>query len=522
LKFSALKLWQRHALAALAGLSLAAAFPNAGVAGLAWLAPALLLAAVSGTHGRRTFALAWTAGFASALAQLHWLLCIPVTGFPILGWAALSAYCALFTATWVWLVSSFEFRVSGWGGRTAFTFFGAAAWVALEFVRGHFLTGFPWNPLGASQFKLTPLLQLAAFTGVHGVSFLVVFASLALFNGARAVVRHPTRRLAWQQEIILPLVVVLAVFTFGVVKLREPQPAEKILRVAAVQPAIPQTIIWDARENTNRFHQLLALSETAATNCEVLIWPEAALPELNETTFAAISDLARRHGVWMIFGGDDVEPTTDLTRAGGYEVFNAAFLLTPRGQVQAIYRKHDLVIFGEYIPLVRWLPFLKYLSPIGDGFSAGDGPVPFELPLADAKINISPLICFEDVFAATARRATTDDTDLLLNLTNDGWFGQTSAQWQQAAAAVFRAVENGAPLLRSCNTGLTCWVDSRGRIRETFRDAHGTIYGAGIFTTQIPLPARAETFYHQHGDWFAWLCAAVAVAMCARVRFARR
>ena len=511
MKFSALKPWHRHALAALAGLLLAAAFPNASVAGLAWVAPALLVAAVSGTSNARTFRLAWTAGFASALMQLNWLLCIPVTGFPLLGWAALSAYCALFTATWVYLVSSFEFRVSGWSGRTAFTLFGAAAWVALEFLRGHFLTGFPWNPLGASQFKLTPLLQVAAITGVHGVSFLVVWASLALFNAVRAVVRHPTRRLAWQQEIILPLVVVLAAFTLGLLKLRKPQPAEKILRVAAVQPAIPQTMIWDARENTNRFQQLLALSEMAATNCDVLIWPEAALPELNETTFAAISELARRHRVWMIFGADDVEPTADPAHARGYEVFNAAFLLTPSGQVQAIYRKHDLVIFGEYIPLVRWLPFLKYLSPIGDGFSAGDGPVPFELSLADAKINIAPLICFEDVFAATARRATTDDTDLLLNLTNDGWFGQRAAQWQQAAAASFRAVENGVPLLRSCNTGLTCWIDARGRVRKIFHDEAGTIYGAGVFTTLIPLPARAETFYHRHGDWFAWSCAGVAV-----------
>jgi apolipoprotein N-acyltransferase len=164
---------------------------------------------------------------------------------------------------------------------------------------------------------------------------------------------------------------------------------------------------------------------------------------------------------------------------------------------------------------VRWLPFVKWFTPIEGGFTPGDRPVPFHLTRPEVKT--SPLICFEDTFPLTAREAADDDTDFLVNLTNNGWFGDSAAQWQHAASAVFRAVENGLPLVRCSNNGLTGWVDAHGRLRDIFRDGHGTIYGPGFLTTQIPLLAPGEhhtpTFYHQHGDWFGWLCVGITGTM---------
>ena len=133
---------------------------------------------------------------------------------------------------------------------------------------------------------------------------------------------------------------------------------------------------------------------------------------------------------------------------------------------------------------------------------------------APIRVKTATLICFEDVFPHLVREYADNATDFLVNLTNDGWFGEGAEQWQHAGSAVFRALENGLPLLRCCNNGLTCWIDSHGRLQQVFRDRTGSIYGAGVMTAQIPVlkpgETRPRTFYNEHGDWFGWLCVAVA------------
>ncbi len=174
------------------------------------------------------------------------------------------------------------------------------------------------------------------------------------------------------------------------------------------------------------------------------------------------------------------------------------------------------MIFGEYIPLVRWLPFLRWLTPVGDGFTPGDRVVPFNLTGLGA--SISPLICFEDAFPQEARSHAGPDTDFLVNLTNDGWFGDGPEQKQHAEMAVFRAVENGVPLVRCTNNGLTCWIDAQGRIRE-IHETGGSIYGPGFIAPEIPLrgPDRGRTFYNQHGDWLGGGAVEPAFLRCCTV-----
>jgi len=315
----------------------------------------------------------------------------------------------------------------------------------------------------------------------------------------------------------------------------EPVASTAPLRVTLVQPSFPQTMIWDSSGNSNRFQQLLALTEQALTNqTDLLIWPEAALPEFDQASYATITNLVRQHHVWMIFNADDVVWRPETKANDDYDVFNSAFLFDPAGNFVKVYHKQKLVIFGEYIPLVRWLPFLKWFTPITGGYTAGDKPGAFEisrrgetLSSPDSNqitigldgvsphrtIKAAPLICFEDMFPQTTRDSARNGADLLVNLTNDGWFGKSSAQWQQAATAAFRAVENNVPLLRCCNTGITCWFDSRGRMRELFRDATGSVYEAGAANWQISFNSAATrgeaTYYNRHGDWFGWTCVGI-------------
>jgi len=536
----------RYPLAILAGLLLAASLPRLSIAGLAWVAPGLILAAAFGKRGGESFRIGYVAGLAHYLASLYWLLLIPYRWHsiplgPAAGWLSLSAYLALFPATWVWLLSRIHCPGSevrsltqpgrswlagldgvlpqSWGRRTLWALSGAALWVALEMIVSRLFSGFPWNLLGSSQYQMAPLIQIASVTGIYGVSFLLVWVSLSLLSAGLMVVRRPTARSAWVGEVFLPMTVVALVFNFGFRQLATESVPDRTLKVTLVQPSIPQTLIWDTSRDRERFEELISLSRQALTNRpDLLVWPEAAVPSYarwDTNTYPAITNLVRQHPAWLILGSDDLGRPEHPAHADDYEFYNASFLVNPDGEFVRRYRKRNLVIFGEYIPLVRWLPFVKWFTPIEGGFTPGNHTVPFVLTNRDVKTSV--LICFEDIFPHLAREYAEDDTDFLVNLTNNGWFGESAAQWQHAAGALFRAVENGLPLIRCSNNGLTAWVDAHGRLRQVFRDDRGTVYGPGFMTAEIPLLApgqkRAPTFYHQHGDWFGWACVVIAGVM---------
>ena len=400
----------------------------------------------------------------------------------------------------------------------------AAIWVGLEMVLTYIFGGFPWNLLADSQYRIVPLIQFASFTGVYGVSFLIVWTSVSLLCGAASILSNPAQRSPWMAEIILPFTAVVVGFGYGFHELRQTPQATREIKLALVQPGIPQQMIWDESKGRERFEDLMRLSEEALTEpADVLVWPEASLPvtpfDEQGQIVKPIAELARRHKTWLIIGSDDVEVTRIATN-----YYNAAFLVDPEGKLANTYRKRGLVIFGEYIPLERWLPFIKWFTPITGSYTAGDRAVQFKIqrqPKSDAgapdHFQTSVLICFEDTFPNLARKSVEPDTDFLVNITNDGWFGEGAAQWQHAAAATFRTVENGVPLIRCANTGLTCWMDANGRWRQLFADENGNVYREGFMTVIVPLPAgrHAQTFYNQHGNWFGWGCFIVAVAGAA-------
>jgi len=539
----------RYLVAIVAGLMLAISFPKLGLAGMAWVAPGLILVAAIGCEGGAAFRIGYMAGLAHHLASLYWLLLIPVPLAPVVGWLALAAFLALYPATWVWLCWKIypaalgetsrlrgtqssgqrtqpmgerpalrlldQFLSTTWLQRLAWTLCCAALWVTCEMVRARLFSGFPWNFLGASQYRMVPLIQMASLTGVYGVSFLVTWFSVSLIGAAASVMRSSGLSRSWAAELMLPLFVAIGAVSFGFRQFVQ-APSSSTLKIALIQPSIPQTMIWDAKESATRFRQLIGLSEQALTHKpDLLVWPEAAVPSIfrwdtnqihnGQTIYEATTGLARRHKVWLIMGADDSE--LNLQKPDRIDYFNSSFLINPDGEVLASYRKQRLVIFGEYVPLSRWLPFLKDFTQVYGEFTPGIKPVTFHLP--ELKVKTSVLICFEDVFPHLVRKHVEEDTDFLLNLTNNGWFGESAAQWQHAASAVFRAVENGLPLVRAANNGLTCWVDSQGRMHDVYFPDSKNIYKPGFKIVQVPLlaaPKREETVYHRRGDLFGWSC----------------
>jgi apolipoprotein N-acyltransferase len=520
----------------LGGLLWAAAFPNIGIAGLAWVAPGLILACALGASPGRAFRLGYMAGLVNFGVSLYWLLYMPFPFGALTGWLALSAYLALYPAVWVWLcirllpsvqdspgvfpgeraVFQGYMRVSGLR-RGLWALACATIWVALEMVVGRVLTGFPWNFLGASQYRILPVIQIASVAGVYGVSFLVVWLSVSLMSSALAILVRPQQPRSWMVDLVVPMLLLAAACGFGVSRVVNAPEPDRFLDVALIQPSIPQTLIWDPGENSNRFAGLLELSEQAmGSHPDLMVWPEAAVPNLlryEPESLQAVQRLATGHGVWMVLGADDAVSRHSDGPKPEFDFFNSAFLMDPKGELASVYRKRKLVIFGEYIPLVRWLPFLRYFTPIGDGFAAGSEPVPFQMP--DLGATLSVVICFEDVFPHLVRGHATSEVDFLLNITNNGWFGESAAQWQHAANAVFRAVENGLPLVRCANNGLTCLVDSRGRLSNTEFPGTDNVYGRGFKKVRVPLGPRGgqreSTFYNRHGDWFAWGCVGITV-----------
>jgi apolipoprotein N-acyltransferase len=526
-------LFRRYLLAALAGAMLGMAYPTMGLAALAWLAPGMMLAIALGHGGWNGFRIGYVGGLSFHLVSLYWLLLIPVRFAPVIGWLVLSAYLALYQGVWVflcWKLYPYRLDASGpttpwqqfltnrWAKQLQWTLTCAALWVAAEMVQARFLTGFPWNLLGVSQFRMTPLIQIASFTGVYGVSFLMIWFSVALVSASAVMVFRPARPRDWMAEIMPPIFVVVILLGYGLRQVAYAPASPASLKVALVQPSIPQEVIWDTAKSEKRFQQLIQLTRRALTNQpDLLVWPEAAVPNLfryDTNIHVVVTNLVRAHDVWLVLGADDVVWTNGKNGQSDYKYYNCSFLINPQGGLERIYRKRKLVVFGEYVPFANWFPFLRDFTSVHGDFTPGDLPVPFLLK--NLKVKLSVLICFEDIFPNFTRQYVDADTDFLLNLTNNGWFGESAAQWQHAANAVFRAVENGLPLVRCANNGLTCWVDAQGRIHDEYFPLTKDIYGAGFKIVRVPITAgkrRSPTVYRVYGDWFGWGCVAWSLSM---------
>jgi len=390
----------------------------------------------------------------------------------------------------------------------------ATAWATQEWLRGWVFSGWGWNGLGVALHGNWPLIQVAEFTGVAGLSFMVVFANVILVTTVcRLILEASTHTTRPHFDLTLTMAAIVGVLTFGL-RAGQISPPTKPLRVAAVQSNVPQHQKFDPQFTTKIFDQFRRLSEIALRSNpppDLLIWPESSMPgpvlaEQESNKF--VMDLAASAESDILLGTIDEE---------NHDVYNAALLISDGGERVQVYRKVHLVPFGEFVPGRHRVPLLARI--VGDqvpgDFTAGKEYTVFSLTNGD--VQVAPLICFEDTIGELVRRFVLPSeaslgANLLVDITNDGWFLHSAGSHQHLANAIFRCVETRRPMVRAANTGVTCFVNQFGRVTQVLRDDTGSTFTEGVLTGEINVPTEHDlTFYTRHGELFAKVCAAITL-----------
>ncbi|OHC80539.1 MAG: apolipoprotein N-acyltransferase [Rhodospirillales bacterium RIFCSPLOWO2_12_FULL_67_15] len=469
---------------------------------------------------RAAFAAGWWFGAGFFAAGLYWLANALLVDWARFGWMVPFAIGGLAAGLGLFPAAACALARVGAGrgaGAIARVLWFALAFVALEWLRGMVLTGFPWNLIGTVWTFSDAMIQPAAWTGVHGLSLAtVVLAALPAALGWR---ESRDRRAG----IVVAGVILggLAVwFGAGAARLGAlgPEAAGKVagVRLRLVQPAIPQNLKWSSSARSGHVVKQVEMSRAPGAASSPppthVIWAETAVPFYLERD-AALRDFiatAVPEGGALITGA----PRASAPGANPFRVWNSLHALRPDGAIAATYDKAHLVPFGEYVPLRAWLP--GWITKIAYGevdFSPGPGPVALPIPGGPPA---SPLICYEAIFEGRVVPKRGPRPGWLLNLTNDAWYGISPGPYQHFAAARLRAVEEGLPLVRVANNGISAIVDSVGRVRAAL-----ALGREGVVDGPLPV-ALAPTLFSHFGTWSTPFALATLALALALARFGRR
>jgi apolipoprotein N-acyltransferase len=480
--------------AILTGVLLTASFPLGGRDWVAWFALVPLLKSIDDEPHFNGFKLGFIAGFIHYLTLIYWIVVVLgnygelniVISFSIL--ILLCLYLALFPGL-------FSFLVRYMKGTRFRILIAASIWVSLEYLRANILTGFPWCLLGYTQFENLTLIQISALVGVYGLSFLIVISNALihrLFFQRSILVKK--RHLLWE----VPVILIFAFFTlvYGHYRLSSysvRERSQKSLNVAIIQGNIDQFIKWNdlyQEKTIDLYHQLTR--KTYGFKPDLIVWPETSVPfffQDKSRLSMKVLKIAKESKANIIFGSPAYRREGMTTK-----YYNRAYQLSPTGKIPGYYDKVHLVPFGEYVPLKRFLPFVHRLVPAAGDFSSGEEIVPLRFPSLSAGI----LICFEAIFPELARSQVKQGADILVNLTNDAWFGMTSAPHQHLSMSVFRAVENQRPLIRAANTGFSAFINPLGKITT-----RGDLFTEEVLEQKVTVSGFPLTCYARYGDLFA-------------------
>ena len=496
------------ALAVVSGVLLALSFPTFGHPAIGWVALTPLLVALHGGSRPfllRAFSLGWIAGVVYFAATLYWITNVmtmygglqPVVA--VLVNALLVFYLALFPALFAVVVRRLGFS---FGPRALMA--APFVWVATELGRTHLFTGFPWVLLGYSQVTTVPVAQIASVFGVYGVSALV--ASVSAAAALSAITRSMRMRI---EAVGAVVILVFAAAAWGGARAARAELTREgvSVKVGLVQGNASEQQRRDPVDGPRLVQDHIRLSRQAiGGGAELVLWPESALTPYRFDDPAAaglVRRLAREGRASILIGSDQVE------RGQPDRWFNSAFLVGADGSDAGFYRKMHLVPFGEYVPLRNLLFFAAPLvEAIGSGFAAGEDPT--ILPVNGHAISVA--ICYEVVYPSLVRQFVLRGSELLATITNDAWFGRTSAPYQHFAQASMRAIEEGRYLIRAANTGVSGIVDPYGRVLERtdiFQQA--VLVGQARFLT-------GTTVYARYGDFFAYACVVLTVLLLVTAR----
>ena len=486
------------ALATVSGLLLAASFPTIQFHLLAWFALVPLLIALKDSSVRNGF---WTGGITGLVyfaGTVHWVTnsvhfyggvpLVPASLITLLLCAYLAIYPALFGAALVHVRKN----------HPSLAFLAAPAlWTALELARTYVFSGFPWSLLGYTQYTTLPVIQVADITGVYGISFLIVLVNAALAE------------LLLDRKRFIPLLAARigpCCWSFPTAFCSSSKPEAKgTFTVSVIQGNIEQDQKWDPayqKQVTGVYERLT--QKAAMQHPDLILWPETATPfyfnspgKADQEQTADLERFVKKNRVPILFGS----PTYEVLPGRVVHLRNSAFLLSSEGTPLAEYHKFHLVPFGEYVPLKSVLFFVdKMVQAIGD-FQAGREYAVMSVPVPGQEdVKVSTVICYEIIFPDLVRRFVDKGATVITTITNDAWFGRTAAPYQHFSMAVFRAVENRVPVARAANTGISGFIDAKGRILQT----------SGIFVEanlmQALAPGSTKTFYTRYGDIFSYLC----------------
>jgi len=486
-------------IAASSGLMLAVAFPRLDLYPLAWVALIPLLLVMR----QRPFASGFTVGMIFFGAVLYWVNIVMTTYgglqplFSLLAYLFLITYLALYFGLATWLSVRLEALFN-----LPYLWTLPPIWVALEYLRGWFLTGFPWAIIGYSQHDFSLAIQSSDVTGVYGVSLMLVAVNCAVAG----VIAAPKSRLAWL-GVVATVMISISHFGYGV--WRQAQPLEhrsEQLRVALIQGNIDQAQKWAPENRQTTLDRYRNLSQKAlVSQPDLLIWPEAATPFYLQDQTALAKQVKKLPQQWqtpLLVGSPSYLSLVD----GNYQYYNSAYLFSASGTELGRSDKIHLVPFGEYVPLGRLLSFInKLVVGVGD-FSPGRMTL---LPLNGYSLGV--LVCYEAIFPQLARQYVDRGSSLLVNLTNDAWFGRTSAPYQLLAMTRFRAIENRIWIARAANTGVSALISPTGRVV-----AAGPIFEPLQISGYVGLGAK-RTFYTRFGDLFAYICLTISAVFLAMV-----
>ncbi len=461
----------------------------------------------------RSFLYGFIAGFVYNVFTLHWIVVVlsRYGGLPLavsgLAMLLLAMYMAVYWGLFCFLLN----RVAASDSKLSLPkllLFAPVLWVGLEYMKGVFLTGFPWLDLGYSLYPEPLLIQAADIGGHRLLSFLIVLVNVLvyLFLWERAELGQE-RKTVFAAVSLVVLFLAYSVIKHGIVVEQIQEAPRK--RVSAIQGNILQDEKWD-RENrleTTIIYENLSLDEIKK-GTDLLVWPETALPfsPFVNPLGKRVELFVRANGVPLITGAPTF--TREDGRKGGViHYYNSALLFNSMGVVADIYNKQHLVPFGEYVPLHSLFSFFGPLVETAGNFSAGTSYTPLQV---ENGIRAGVLICFESVFPSVARREVEDGANLLVNITNDAWYGRTSAPYQSMAMTVMRSVENKRAMVRAANTGVSLLVEPDGKILS-----RTGIFVQGAIGAELPL-MEGKTFFVRVGHWFSLLCFLLLLLICFR------
>lgn len=483
-------------------LLLTLSFPNFDLWPLAWigLVP-LFLTIAQRPATRRAFLLGWLAGSAFFYLTCYWLTYSMIHYGGIQRWLAYVLLIpavlipGLFPASFALVLAR---SLRRWGsGALLMT---PALWVAFEWARLS-VTGQLWNAIGYSQAFHPALIQVARLGGVYGVGFLIVAVNASV---AYVLIQRTARAAAIATVIIAAVIAV--VFVTNSYRLQSAaessthQPAAMIL---ALQPNVPMEPLKSAPEMQELVSRHLITSESALRELpnnnvpRLVIWPESPM-NFSYGTDSQFRDLvgrfAQQHQTAILFNSQELAPNDGF--------YNSALLINEEGRPIAQYDKIRLMPFGEYVPLPQWLPGSSQVRAIVGEFTPGTRYV--LMPVGKAQAGV--LICIESAYPWIARTFAAEGADVLINISNDGYLGPTPVMRQHLANAIFRAVENGRPLLRVTNTGITAYIAPNGEIRDATPG-----FQTAVRTWTVTNSENPQTLYTKHGDLFVGLCSALSL-----------